>query len=74
MVFGLVKAESVRWGIAGDKHSDKGKDQNLKGALSHGEDFGLCSKAVESHWKGLKQKKVHLSCVGKAHSGCRLHD
>lgn len=48
MAFGLVRAESVKWGIAGDKDSDKGKGQNLKGSLSHGEDFGLCSKAMES--------------------------
>lgn len=47
-VFGLVREESVRWGIVWDKDSDKGKGQNLKGPLSHGEDFGLCSKAMES--------------------------
>lgn len=35
MVFGLVRTESVRWDVAGDKDSDKGKGQNLKGFLSH---------------------------------------
>lgn len=35
MVFGLVRAESVRWDMAGDKDSDKSKGQNLKGFLSH---------------------------------------
>lgn len=46
----------------------------MKGLLSYGEDFGLCSKAMESPWKGLKRENVHLSCVGKAHSGCRLRN
>lgn len=35
VVFGLVRTESVRWDVAGDKDSDKGKGQNLKGFLSH---------------------------------------
>lgn len=56
IVFGPVGAERARRGMARLRSQIRGR--NMEGLLSHGEDFGLCSKSHGEPPEGLELRET----------------
>lgn len=56
----LIEAYSDRWGMARDEDFNKSKGHNLRGLLSHGNDFGLYSKSHGELLEGILAKETQF--------------